>query len=426
MRSNRPRAPHAPAPERATSAPRRATRAGLLLLLGLVLASAAAPAGATAATRTGRALIDDWRTTHGVSVVHENETGPRWSGTWRRVGHGSYLGDAARNSRASGASTTLTFRGSGIAWVGALGPNRGRARVVVDGEVVRTVDTGAGSFKGGRVLFSRQWSSVGDHTIRIVNRGTSGRPNIALDAFVVRGAALPKAPSGMPTTDLPGWNLVFTDDFTTNVASGEFPSKVSSRWWAYGPGWSDTSGRGVYTPSIITQHDGLLDVHLHTSGGKHRVAAMVPKLPGGGSDQTYGRYAVRFRADAVRGYKAAWMLWPRSDVWPGEGEVDFPEGDFNETIWAFMHRRGATSGSDQDYYRTDEPFDRWHTAVIEWSPDRIRFILDGRTIGTSTSRLPNTPFHWVLQNETSLDTAPSDSASGHVLIDWVAIWAYDP
>jgi hypothetical protein len=26
--------------------------------------------------------------------------------------------------------------------------------------------------------------------------------------------------------------------------------------------------------------------------------------------QTYGHYAVRVRADAVAGYKAAWLLWP--------------------------------------------------------------------------------------------------------------------
>jgi hypothetical protein len=415
-----------PAPPSARLAGSRAGRAALAALIVLVL-SAATPVGAAAAG-SGWSLITTWRGTHTVSIVQETSPLPRWTGTWGMRTHDSYLGDHARSSLTSGASTTLTFRGSGIAWIGAVGPKRGKARVYLDGVLVRVVDTYASSFRGGRALFARSWSSEGEHTIRIVNAGTSGRPAVALDAFAVRKGPLPAPDPGTPPQfgDLPGWKLAFTDDFTTPVAPGEFPSKVSSRWWAYGPGWSDTSGRGVYTPDIISQHDGVLDVHLHTSGGKHRVAAIVPRLPGGSSDQLYGRYAVRFRADAVRGYKAAWMLWPKSDIWPGEGEIDFPEGDLDETMSAFMHRDGATRGSDQDAFPTSVTFTDWHTAVIEWSPSAVRFILDGKVIGTSTARIPNSPFHWVLQNETSLDVVPSDSAAGHVLIDWVAIWSYAP
>jgi hypothetical protein len=35
--------------------------------------------------------------------------------------------------------------------------------------------------------------------------------------------------------------------------------------------------------------------------------------------------------------------------------------------------------------------------------------------------------HWVIQNETTLSGfVPADSVSGHVLIDWVAVWSYAP
>ncbi len=148
-------------------------------------------------------------------------------------------------------------------------------------------------------------------------------------------------------------------------------------------------------------------------------------MPGG--DQTYGRYAIRFRADAVKGYKAAWLLWPKSGTWPRDGEIDFPEGNLDQKISAFMHRQGATAGSDQDAYNTQSTFTSWHTAVIEWGPGQTRFLLDGTVIGTSTSRIPNTAMHWVIQTETALDgTTPADSAQGHVQIDWVAVWSYAP
>jgi hypothetical protein len=34
---------------------------------------------------------------------------------------------------------------------------------------------------------------------------------------------------------------------------------------------------------------------------------------------------VRFKTDSMHGYKGAWLLWPASEVWPRDGEIDFPE-----------------------------------------------------------------------------------------------------
>jgi beta-glucanase (GH16 family) len=103
-------------------------------------------------------------------------------------------------------------------------------------------------------------------------------------------------------------------------------------------------------------------------------------------NQLYGRYEVRFRADATDGYKLAWLLWPKSGVWPRDGEIDFPEGDLNGVIKAFMHRQGATAGNDLYEAPTSARFPDWHTAVIEWKPNSCKFFLDGNQIGSATSR----------------------------------------
>ncbi len=235
------------------------------------------------------------------------------------------------------------------------------------------------------------------------------------------------SPSGesMPVGDIPGWHQIFADDFTTDVPLGQFPSAVAARWGAYDDGWSDTSHHGTYMPSrVISVANGVMNMHLHTEGGAHMVSAPFPRLPGTSSGRLYGRYVARFRADAVHGYKTAWLLWPDSETWPRDGEIDYPEGDLDSTIGAFMHRMNGTSGGDQDAYDTTETYPSWHTATIEWSASACRFILDGRVIGTSTARIPSTPMHWVLQTETMLDgTIPSDSAAGDVQIDWVAVYA---
>jgi hypothetical protein len=236
----------------------------------------------------------------------------------------------------------------------------------------------------------------------------------------------------MPRGDLPGWKMIFADDFAIDVPLGSFPSALSSSWTAYPSPWPDTSEKGMHAPQrTISISNSMMDIWLHTEAGVPLVAAPMPLFAAADgsltADQLYGRYAVRFRADPIAGYKAAWLLWPASNVWPRDGEIDFPEGDLDDSISAFMHRMSGTSGSDQDAYRSAATYESWHTAVIEWTPASVTFLLDGTVLGQSTSRVPSTPMFWVLQTETSLDSVmPDPAAESHVQIDWVAIWSYRP
>lgn len=241
-------------------------------------------------------------------------------------------------------------------------------------------------------------------------------------------AATP-TPTPQPSATPPaGWgDPIFVDEFDQAVAAGDFPSSVSTRWYAYPYGWPDTSHNGTYDPSIVSVHDGRLDAWIRTTDGIHRVAAFGPVLPGGSKSQLYGRWEITFRADLMRGYKGAWLLWPASEVWPRDGEIDFPEGDFDSTIKGYVHHQGATTGSDQDGFTTSARWTDWHTAVTEWTPGLVVFRLDGVEIGRTTTRVPNTPMRLVLQNETTLaGFEPADSVAGHIEIERVAVWSYAP
>jgi hypothetical protein len=137
----------------------------------------------------------------------------------------------------------------------------------------------------------------------------------------------------------------------------------------------------------------------------------------------YGRYVIRFRADPVVGYKTAWLLWPDSNLWPEDGEIDFPEGNLDGAICAYMHHQGAKSGLQQDAYCTPSTYTSWQTAVIQWAPTSCTFTLDGQVVGVSTANIPDTSMHWVIQTETVLEgPTPTDTASGHVYIAWVAVY----
>lgn len=243
-------------------------------------------------------------------------------------------------------------------------------------------------------------------------------------AALVAAVALSTATATATATTTSPWQLVSRTDFNTAAVEGTFLSKYPN-WYAYAKGSHDTSGRGMYDPGIVSVHDGVLDAYIRTTNGVHRIAAFGPRF-GTSNSQLYGRYEVRARVDSMHGYKGAWLLWPKSEVWPRDGEIDFPEGVYDSSISAFMHRQGATSGSDQAAYSAGVTWNQWHTYVIEWTPSVVRFIVDGRLIGAPVTRIPNTPMRWALQTETTLSYAPANTVQGHVLIDYAAVWAYRP
>lgn len=236
-------------------------------------------------------------------------------------------------------------------------------------------------------------------------------------------------PSGLalPVGNVPGWRQVFTDNFTKNVGVGDFPRAVASKWSDYADGWKDTTGQGTYEPTkIVSIGGGLMNMYLHTENGVHMVAAPEPKVagaPGRNGGQIYGKYVIRFRANPVKGYKTAWMLWPDSNNFT-QGEIDFPEGDVNYHFNAYFHHTNSTDS--QSAFVTNVTYTSWHTVVTDWSPTDVSFYVDGKLIGSVTNRswIPDVPMHWVLQTESELHGGVPDTAAGNVQIDWVAIYAH--
>jgi glycosyl hydrolase family 16/fibronectin type III domain protein len=333
-------------------------------------------------------------------------------------------------------------------------PVRGHAlryRIERGGRPIARVGRTRRSYTDRRVRPGRTYR----YRVRALARaGRRSRPSRAVRVTVPAPPPPPAAPapavgpvvsptgSVAPTADLPGWQHVFADDFATPTATFPGPAYAAG-WWAYPPGSTDTSRSVGRPPAEQGQYDctrtcsvggGVLALNLHSEAGTPYVAAPIPRLPGssGGvtstpSGQLYGRYAVRFRAAANGpGYKIAWLLWPDSGTWPGDGEIDFPEGSLDGGFAGFVHHQGATSGSDQMRIPSSGSaggFGAWHEATIEWSPGRVEFFLDGVSIGAETTRVPATPMHWVLQSETEVTATPTpDTSTAGIEIDWVSVW----
>ena len=109
-----------------------------------------------------------------------------YAGKWRVVNCTCATGGTMRKTSAKGASFTYSDywnRDDHLGLVMAKGPRRGAAVVYIDGVKRATIHTHA-PIKQNRVIVYDKWMPKGTHTVRVVNRATSGHPRIDLDAVI--------------------------------------------------------------------------------------------------------------------------------------------------------------------------------------------------------------------------------------------------
>jgi hypothetical protein len=227
-------------------------------------------------------------------------------------------------------------------------------------------------------------------------------------------------PSGAQNIGGINFTPTMSEDFTKNAALGSFTSVYGKAWGGY-TNVKDTSKHGLYAPDqVLSVSNSTLDWYLHTVNGQPLVAAPQPT---GYTGQTYGAYSVRYRTDAVKGYKTAFLLWPTSNQW-NDGEIDWPDGNLGGAINPASKLVGAANNAFDKPAGNHPPVEGtgWHTATFTWTPGVVKFYLDGTFVGQTSNSggVPTKAMRWVLQVETSLDgSTPAASAAGHVQVDWV-------
>jgi N-acetylneuraminic acid mutarotase len=208
------------------------------------------PAGATyqletrATDCTGN--VSSWMVGPLVSaqILSESDPSITYTGTWSTVADSNALGGQLMDSIQPGATATVQFMGRNIAWIAPRGPDAGAANVSVDGGSPVSVNLNKSGKQSRRVVFTRAWSTAGQHTLTITVVGTSGHPHVRLDGFAViqpgplRGAAM--SWHSLASTGFARQEVAFTYlDGLFYLAGGE-----STRQQVYDPAtdsWSDVA-----------------------------------------------------------------------------------------------------------------------------------------------------------------------------------------
>jgi Subtilase family len=111
------------------------------------------------------------------------------AGSWTNHSLSKYYGGSVRHASGTGRRQSLTTSMHDVALVATRGPNRGKARVYVDGVSVATVDLYNSTTQYRRVVWARDFGSSGTHTVELRVLGTknasSSDKRVDFDAFLV-------------------------------------------------------------------------------------------------------------------------------------------------------------------------------------------------------------------------------------------------
>ncbi|MBF4591443.1 MULTISPECIES: glycoside hydrolase family 16 protein [unclassified Curtobacterium] len=233
-------------------------------------------------------------------------------------------------------------------------------------------------------------------------------------AAAVLSAALVAVPVGSGATATAAtsatFKQTFAESFRTNAAAnGPFARTYANSWQPY----PDGTGGMYWSGSQISAANGVMDVKLGGAKG----AAGTFGTPTGAWGHKGGKFEVRAKATGGTANGAAFILWPTSNVW-SEGEIDFPESNFEATPMLHQHSMVAGQESSATSVSTGVSWRTWHTYSVEWIPGKsVRYLVDGAVVSTVTKNVPRTAHRYMFQ-------VGNWGAAGHLYIDYVRTFSY--
>src|SRR5258708_27091389 len=98
--------------------------------------------------------------------ITQNDPSIAYSGTWYTNNSPSNSGGSAALTNAKGALAVLSFKGTGVTWIGVLDPGNGIAYVYLDGQMT-TVDCYGPNTVYQQQMFAAHGLTAGPHTLSI-------------------------------------------------------------------------------------------------------------------------------------------------------------------------------------------------------------------------------------------------------------------
>lgn len=195
-----------------------------------------------------------------------------------------------------------------------------------------------------------------------------------------------------------------------------FDSLDTSKWMVYHSPQAETNPRTSRAASVS---GGVLRLKGGLYGGRDLSGGVATR-----ATQAYGRWEVRFRAEAGAGYTPVTLLMAADR---GEhAEIDFAEiiDPRRQGGGIFVH-----AGQQRAAKQLRADFTQWRTVAVDWRPGRLTFWLDGEKVWDY--RGPHVPegrkMGLALQNDVVCNQwspcrGKSTPKTVSMYVDWVKIW----
>lgn len=180
-----------------------------------------------------------------------------------------------------------------------------------------------------------------------------------------------------------GWKLNWSDEF--NYKGLPDSSKWAFDVGGHGGGNNELqyyTGRDTLNAKV---ENGVLKIIARKETKENKSYTSAKLVTDQTALFTYGRIEVRAKLPAGRGtWPAIWMLGKniKEAGWPACGEIDIMEhvGYSKDSVFgtihteSYNHMKGTQKG--KSIFIT-EPYERFHVYAIEWTPEKMDFMMDG-------------------------------------------------
>lgn len=242
------------------------------------------------------------------------------------------------------------------------------------------------------------------------------------------------------------WKMIWNDEFNGKVLD-------KSKWNVLTRETSKHNELQYYVPDEVYLENGNLRIRsrVRDFGSQHYTSGRLDT-----KDKlaiTYGRIEIRGKLPVGKGLWPAYWLYPQNRDWemeyimheavangketsipelrPWYSEIDIMEylGHEPNIIYATFHSstfKGVGRSSSATYRGKVSYAEDFHTYVLEWEPDAIRWYLDGELIHTATEGVPHND-HFLILNTAIGGGWPGDPDSTTVFpqfhdIDYVRVF----
>ena len=226
-------------------------------------------------------------------------------------------------------------------------------------------------------------------------------------------------------------------DGKTLVATEEFDGRELNvpKWGPYNS--KSSNGVSTWSEEQLEVGDGELKIigeGRDPNGHGNRSGALC--WCGADGNHTYGVFAIKAKLDPGKGYGPAILLWPESDQWPQDGEIDLIESvqPDRSTDLASIHW-GEPPHGQRDSGKQWGDFTDWRVYWVDWQPNYLKIYVDNYLVYDSTTSpkkptIPDSPMHVVMQQEAGPMApdvwlpAPDDTTPDQVImhVDWVRVY----